>query len=282
MPRDDALSYCGRQVRRFDHDRYLTALFAPADRREALFALYAFNLEVAKTREVVTEPLLGQIRLQWWRDALDTAYRGEPLKHEVLVPLAAAIDAHGLTRAHFDRLLEAREADLEDAAPPDLPALEAYAEGTAGPLHRLALEIVGVRDAAAAEAARGVAVASALTGLLRAVPFHARQRRVYLPTSVVQEVAVELGDLFELRPHLGLAEAVQRLAGRAREVLAEARSLRKRVPRAALPALLPAVLAGQYLDAMRRAGHDVFDGRVQRRPALAAWSLAWHAARGRY
>ena len=65
-----ALSYCGQEVRKYDKDRFLTALFAPADRREALFALYAFNLEIAKTREVVTEPVLGQIRLQWWYDAI--------------------------------------------------------------------------------------------------------------------------------------------------------------------------------------------------------------------
>ena len=282
MARTDSLSDCARQVRRFDHDRFLTALFAPADRREALFALYAFNLEVAKTREVVTEPLLGQIRLQWWRDSLSAAYRGAPPQHEVLVPLAEAIAAFGLTSASFDQLIDARQADLEETAPPDLAALEAYAEGTAGPIQSLALEILGVRDGPALEAARRVAVASAVTGLLRAVPFHARQRRVYLPTAVVEAVAVELGELFELRPHLGLARAVERLAGRAGDILRGARALRREVPRAAIPALLPAVLTAQHLRAMRRAGHNVFDGRVQRRPPLAVWSLAWHAARGRY
>lgn len=282
MARTDSLSDCARQVRRFDHDRFLTALFAPADRREALFALYAFNLEVAKTREVVTEPLLGQIRLQWWRDSLSAAYRGAAPQHEVLVPLAGAIAAFGLTRAYFDRLIDARQADLEDTAPPDLAALEAYAEGTAGPVQWLALEILGVRDGQAVEAARRVAVVSAVTGLLRAVPFHARQRRVYLPTAVVEAVAVELGDLFELRPHLGLARAVERLAGRASEILRDARALRGEVPRAAIPALLPAVLAAHHLRAMRRTSHNVFDARVQRRPPLAVWSLAWHAARGRY
>ena len=282
MSRFETLSDCARQVRRFDHDRFLTVLFAPADRREALFALYAFNLEVAKTREVVTEPLLGQIRLQWWRDSLSATYRGDVPQHEVLVPLAQAIEAFGLTRDYFERLIDARETDLEETAPPDLAALEAYAEGTAGTLQSLALEVLGVRDAPALEAARQVAIAAALTGLLRAVPFHARQRRVYLPTAVVEAVAVELGDLFELRPHLGLAHAVEHLADRAGEILRDARALRRQVARPAIPALLPAVLASQYLRALRRAGHDVFDGRVQRRPALAAWSLAWHAARGRY
>jgi NADH dehydrogenase [ubiquinone] 1 alpha subcomplex assembly factor 6 len=65
------LSYCAQQLRRLDPDRYLTALFAPDRRREGLFALYAFNLEVARAREAVREPMMGLIRLQWWRDALE-------------------------------------------------------------------------------------------------------------------------------------------------------------------------------------------------------------------
>jgi len=88
---DAALSYCGQEVRKYDNDRFLTCLFAPADRREALFALYAFNLEIAKTREVVTEPILGQIRLQWWHDSIGEVYEGGGRRHEVLQPLADAI-----------------------------------------------------------------------------------------------------------------------------------------------------------------------------------------------
>src|SRR5512135_1463257 len=82
----DTLSPCGQRVRHYDHDRYLTCLFAPDDRREALFAIFAFNHEVAKTREVVREPILGQIRLQWWRDSIAALYAGEVRRHEVIEP----------------------------------------------------------------------------------------------------------------------------------------------------------------------------------------------------
>ncbi len=72
-------------VRRHDRDRYQTALFAPSDRREALFALYAFNYEVARVRESVTQPMLGRIRLQWWREVVDAAYAGAPARrHEIV------------------------------------------------------------------------------------------------------------------------------------------------------------------------------------------------------
>ena len=116
-------------VRRHDRDRYQTALFAPAERRESLLALYAFNYEIARVRETVNEPLLGQIRLQWWRENIAAAFEGGPLRHHIIVDaLAAAIRTRALTRAHFDRLVDAREQDLEYTPPTDLGALEAYAE----------------------------------------------------------------------------------------------------------------------------------------------------------
>src|SRR5215475_14937298 len=89
-------SYCAQILRRQDPERYLTALFAPFGRREALFALYAFNLELARARESVREPLMGRMRLQWWREALEEIAAGRPRAHEVVRPLAAAIAAHGL------------------------------------------------------------------------------------------------------------------------------------------------------------------------------------------
>ena len=282
MPHTPALSYCGEQVRRHDNDRFLASLFAPGDRREALFALYAFNLEVAKTREVVTEPMLGQIRLQWWRDAVAEIYGGRPRRHEVIQPLAEAVGRCGLTRSHLDRVIDGREADLTDTAPPTLDALIAYTEDTYVPLVHAALEILGVRDGPAHRAARPAGVAAALTGLLRAVPFHARMRLVRLPTEVVEAVAVELGALFERKPHAGLAKAVERLAGVARDHLRQARSLARGVPRAALPALLPATLAGMHLTTLARARYDVFDPRVQMGHPWRQARLALRALVGRY
>src|SRR5204862_131662 len=111
-------------VRRHDRNRYQTALFAPAGRREALFALYAFNHEIARVRESVTQPMLGQIRLQWWREVIDGAYAGAaPRRHEVAEPLTAAIRDFRLSRGHFDRIIDAREADLADEPRAALPAL---------------------------------------------------------------------------------------------------------------------------------------------------------------
>src|SRR5437588_1367789 len=153
-------------VRRYDRDRYQTALFAPAGRREALLALYAFNYEIARVRETVTQPMLGQIRLQWWREALDAAYAGAPPRnHPVAVALTAAIREFGLTRELFDRLIDTRERDMADEPPATLAALKDYTEGSSAPLVQLALQVLGARDAAVEKIAREVGIGYALAGL---------------------------------------------------------------------------------------------------------------------
>ncbi len=275
------LSYCARQVRRHDPERYLACLFAPAARREALFALYGFNLEVAKTAEVVSEALLGRIRLQWWRDSLEEIYSGAARAHQVLGPLAEAIRDHGLSRTPFETLIDAREGDLEREPPANLDALETYAAATSGGLQVLALEILGAAGAAEA-AARHVGIAWALTGLLRAVPFHARQRRLYLPDDLCRAAGLDVASLFELQSSPALCRVAEQVAGRARAHLKAARAERGRVPRHALPALLPARLAERHLARLDGAGHDPFRPSVQAEPTGAAWRLALAALVRRY
>jgi len=268
-------------LRQHDRDRYLTTLFAPADRREALLALYAFNFEVAKLREVTREPIIGQIRLQWWRDAIDEIYRGAtPRRHEIVEPLAVAIREGDLTRYHFDRLIAAREADLAETPPADLAALRHYAEDSSGRLLQLALEILDVHEPAAHKAAREVGVGFAFAGLLRALPVHLRLRRATLPADLAATIDERL--LFELKPSAELSAATKTIAVAAADALATARRYRRDVPSAALPALLPARLAEASLRRLRRAGYNPFDRGLAQPDTLASWRLTLAAARGRY
>jgi NADH dehydrogenase [ubiquinone] 1 alpha subcomplex assembly factor 6 len=270
-------------LRRHDRDRYLTTLFAPAARRGALVALYAFNFEVAKTREIVREPLLGRIRLQWWRESIDAIYRGAPLRqHEVVAPLAAAIRRHDLTRYHFDRLIDAREADLLDEPPASLGALELYGEDSAARIIRLALEILGARDPASAEAGRHVGIAWSLTGLIRALPVHAGLRRLSLPADLVTEAGLDMARFLELKPSPALSRIVELLAARAREHLAAARAQPAAVARGAMSALLTATLSNFHLARLARAGYDPFAPALARPDTLAGWRLAVAAWRGRF
>ncbi len=272
-----ASAYCRNQVRRLDHDRYLTGLFAPAGRRADIFALYAFNLEIAKTAELVSEPMIGRIRLEWWREAIAEIYEGQPRAHEVVAALSPSIRECHLTRDYFERLIAAREIDLDDWQPDTLEALEDYARETSVPLVSLALEILGQGGEAARAAAAPVGMAWALTGLVRAVPFHARQMRIRLPRDLMAAHGARPGALLELRSSPELRATVARIAARAWEHLA----ILDRPPKAAQAALLPATLARGYLAILERAGYDPFDARVQHPDPAAAWRLTWARLRRR-
>ena len=281
-----AASYCLDQVRRFDRDRYFTALFAPAGRRADLFALYAFNLEVARIRELIREPMMGLVRLQWWRDAVAEIYAGGERRHQVVQPLADAIRRQGLSRAHFDRLLDAREQDMSTEAPADLRTLVAYADATAGSLGLLAVEVLtgpaAPADATVGAAAAGAWSAHALVGLIRAVPYHVRHGRLYLPQTLLAEHRVAPHDLLHLRPGPGLAGVARQVAAEAERLLDEARRVVARPPGPLAAAFLPAILARADLRRLRRANYDPFDARLQRSTPGRVWRLLWTRVSGRY
>jgi NADH dehydrogenase [ubiquinone] 1 alpha subcomplex assembly factor 6 len=277
------LSPLAALVRRHDRDRYQTALFAPADRREALFALYAFNYEIARVREIVTQPMLGQIRLQWWREIVDAAFAGVPPRpHEVALPLAAVIGAHALTRAHFDRLIDAREGDLADQPPATLAALEDYAEGTAATLLYLVLEVLGVPEPAAHESARDIGIGYALAGLLRAMPFHARAGRCYIPAEIAAGAGLDPQDYAGLRDTVRLRAAALEIAEAAAGHLEAARRNRREVPRLARAAMLPAAIADRFLSRLKRSGHNPFATELAAPDPLQSWRLFAAALRGRF
>ncbi|HEU0215907.1 MAG TPA: squalene/phytoene synthase family protein [Stellaceae bacterium] len=255
-----ALSPIAALVRRHDRDRYQTALFAPSVAREALFSLYAFNYEVARVRETVQEPMLGQIRLQWWREAIDTAFVGGAVRaHPVVEAITATIRGFPVDRALFDRVIDARERDLDNAPHANLMALEAYVEGTAAPLVLLALDILSADNAAAQEVARHVGIAYGLAGILRALPFHVRQGRALLADNLSIRDVVETGATH----------------------LAAARSRRRDIRAAALPALLGARIAGRTLRQVEKAGFDPFALAGETDP-LQSWRLAFGAITGRF
>ena len=205
------LSYCGELVRKADPDRFLISLLAPAAAREALWALFAFNHEIAKTREVVSETTLGHIRLQWWRDAIGRIYEGGPvLEHEVVKPLAAAIAAHDLPREEFDALCYAREFDLEGTAPDDIGGLLNYLDYTNAPLLRLAVRICGRNPDS--EAVQSVAINYGLMGILRSIVHYARQGRCMIPAAVLAQHGLSEGDIHSFRKPEALAAAVEALA----------------------------------------------------------------------
>jgi len=174
--------FCRDMVQQDDRARYETVLFAPREQQAGLWALYAFNQEVAKTRESVSEPALGEIRLQWWRDVIGELREGKVREHPVVTALAATQPPDTVLKLLED-LIDARGRDLYDEGPADQTALEGYANSVGGALCEAALRLCKAEEPEPEmiDIVRRSGSAWAMLGLVRAVPFHWASNRNYVP-----------------------------------------------------------------------------------------------------
>jgi len=187
----DSFDHCEELVRTGDKNRFLATLFAPQKYRRALYALYAFNLEVARTRELAREPMPGEIRLQWWRDVLGGAGRGEIDAHPVAAALRDVVVRYRLSPKVLLELIDARSFDLYDEPVASLSYLERYAMHTSSALIELAARILcDGRDPNVGDLARHAGIAYAIAGLLLALPVHAARGQLYLPADLMDRVGM--------------------------------------------------------------------------------------------
>ena len=230
-----------------DPDRMRAARLAEPDMRDRLFALYAFHAELAKVPELVSEPMLGQIRYQWWRECLDEIYGSGPVrKHEVSTPLAEMVEQSGVSRFLLERIIDGRERDLDPRPFASIVEATEYADATSGALLNAALAVIGEDGRNAAGRAWG------LTGLARGYRYYA--------DSMLKEVA--------------FAEIVSA----AREAYDEARG---RAPAGAVPALAYVALVPGYLRRMSGAGYDPTQAVPDYAPFAKQLRMLGAVARGR-
>lgn len=272
---DSPADQCGRDLQRLDPDRWLTALFAPDARRPGLFALYAFNAEIARARESVSQPMIGQIRLQWWREAWEGIAAGKPRQHPVV--LALHEHCRHLDHVTVMALIDARERDMDDTPFADLVELASYARATSVPLMKLAVQQL---DAYAEDAVIDAAGAAyALTGILRAAPHLLAQQRVLLPLDLLNGQGLSAEAAYQTEAGTALRRVYARIATEAETLLNAARP--QKVSRAAQPALLPATLAGLALKALQRSDHDPVAAETAITPLRRQMALLWASLRGR-
>lgn len=255
-----SLTYCGNLVRQQDPDRFLLSLFTSLRVRPALWALYAFNYEIAKTRELVTETTTGLIRLTWWREALAEIYNGAPVRqHAVVMALADAIRAYNLPQDKFEMMIYAREFDVEDRTPATLEGLFHYADYTTSPLTELSLMVLGQEVRGAREAS----IRYAVTGLLRAMPFMTQQRRCYLPDDVMAAHGMSAQKLFDFNERDKLPDIVRDII-HALPAMSESSSKHLRMMHK---------MTALYLAQIERAGFDMFDPSMAVPPRLMGLRL---------
>lgn len=274
-----AYAAASAHVETLDPDRYLTTLFAPADKRHHLLALYAFSADVARVRSVIHEALPGEIRFQWWREVLNGERDAEAADNPVAQALLATIAACRLPRKPLLDLIEARTFDLYDDPMPTWLDLEGYCGETSSALMRLAMLVLSDgEDPGGADAAGHAGVAYALTGLLRAFPWTSRRNQVFVPVEALAAHGVDPQSIRQGQDSPALRAALAEVRARARHHLEQTRRAVADLPPALAPALLPVALVRPYLEALERAGANPFtnDGDISRLRKL--WVL-WRQAR---
>ncbi|MCB1446707.1 MAG: phytoene/squalene synthase family protein [Rhizobiaceae bacterium] len=275
--RDDAYSACLATLRDTDFDRYLACLLAPAARRGPLAALYAFAAELARIRDLIREPLPGEVRLQYWRDLVEGQPHGDIAANPVAAGIERAVVEFRLPRTALSAMTEARIFDLYDDPMPDRATFEGYAGETASALIQLGTLILDPESAAAAaEAAGHAGIAQLVAGCLLLMPLHRRRRQVYLPGDILAAVGLDAEAFLDAPEDDRAAAAISAFIGYGRDHLRIAREKAAGLPKEARLAFLPVALAEPVFDRAERAPAAVLDRSAQPSQLARQWRL-WRA-----
>ena len=268
---DEAFRHCEQVVREADKDRFFATLFAPERYRGPLYALYAFDAEVARVRDRISSPLPGVVRLQWWRDALTGTARGDVAANPVAGGLLETIRRYSLSVPVLLDLIDARTFDLYDEPMATIDEFERYAQATSSALIGLAVRILaGAANPGLDEAVRRAGIAEAFAAVIKAFARHASRGQRYVPDDVLGKHRAREADIFAGRTTPQLRAALNELRLVALGHLVALNADLTRIAPALLPAFLPVALVRGTLARMEDARYDPFNP-----PVVPQWRRQW-------
>ncbi len=244
----ESAGYATKYLRDNDRERYLATLVLEEKQRQAVAALYAFNADVASVRERAREPRAGEIRLQWWADALTGEGHGAVRANPLADALLDVVGEYGLPVPPLTRLIAARRFDLYQDPMPDVATFEGYAGETASALYQLGAMILnGGRPVETGDAAGHLGVAHALVGHLRAFGYNASKGRIFLPWNVLAANGVSEADIFAGKATVELTAALEQLGDMADAHIGRADAAIAQLPTELRPVFAPVALLRRQL-----------------------------------
>jgi phytoene synthase len=270
-------AFCAELVRSHDFARYASTLFLPVARRRALLAIYAFNVEISRVRDQVSQPLPGEIRLQWWTDMLAGAGHGGVEGNPVATELNRAIGDYNLPVERLSRLIDEHQFDLYNDPMPTMAALEGYINDTSSALFSLGAAIAGWQSPEIEHLARHAGLALGIARVMAALPLDASRRQLFVPLQLLENSGSGMEEVFAGKETPRLRAALDQLIGEAQEHLKTALALMASVPPEVRPVFLPLALVVRDLERMSRADSDPFVPHVRSR-LRTLWTL-WRASR---
>eukprot|EP00043_Microstomoeca_roanoka_P028317 m.17571 g.17571 ORF g.17571 m.17571 type:complete len:296 (+) comp8317_c0_seq2:115-1002(+) len=284
---------CRAIVKQSSREHYLTALLLPDTAVNSVFALRAFNAQVARVRDDAREPNAVRMRYLFWSDVIDGLKRQNnkeadasttpsQLRHPVALALQEVAKEHDLTLSFLRQLIRARQSQSDDAPFQTLQEAETYAEQTCSSLYYLTLECMNIRNQHADHVASHLGRAEGLVTLLRGIPYLAAQGKVRLPLDVCANHGVVQQELVRGKTTPALQDAAHVIASEAVLHMNTARGMMKDVPSAARPCFLPAVCLNNYLNDLLKVDFDVFHPSLQTPKGLLPLRLLWAKFRRSY
>ena len=270
-------AFCADLVRSHDFVRYASTLFVPPDLRRALLAIYAFNVEISRVREQVSQPLPGEVRLQWWTDMLAGSGHGGVEGNPVAAELLLAVRAGRLPVERLSLLIDEHQFDLYNDPMPTMAALEGYINDTSSALFSLAAAVAGRHSDEIEHLARHAGLAQGIAQMIAALPFDASRRQLFVPLQLLESHGSGMEEVFAGKQTTQLRAALDQLIGEAQGHLTTALALLKSVPPEARRVFLPLALVRRDLHHMARADTDPFAPRDSSR-LRTLWTL-WRASR---
>jgi phytoene synthase len=276
---EDSAAFCADLVRTHDFPRYASTLFMPPIQRRALLAIHAFNVEISRVREQVSQPLPGEIRLQWWTDMLEGQGRGGVEGNPVAAELLQAIGQFRLPVEPLSRLIDEHQFDLYNDPMPSIAALEGYVNDTSSALFSLAAQVAAPPSEEIDHLARHAGLAQGFAQVIAALPRDASRRQLFVPLELLQQHGGGMEEVFSGKQTANARAAIDQLLGEANSHLSTAFSLLAKVPPDVRPVFLPLALLQRDLKRMSRADHDFFVPHATSRLRIL-WTL-WRASRRR-
>eukprot|EP00735_Rhodelphis_limneticus_P012530 TRINITY_DN5816_c0_g1::TRINITY_DN5816_c0_g1_i1::g.24350::m.24350 TRINITY_DN5816_c0_g1::TRINITY_DN5816_c0_g1_i1::g.24350 ORF type:complete len:301 (+),score=25.69,sp/A7YVD7/NDUF6_BOVIN/40.86/6e-71,SQS_PSY/PF00494.14/6.4e-53 TRINITY_DN5816_c0_g1_i1:92-994(+) len=284
-PQASVLQYCVDSCRKYDHDHYLsTLLWTDEKAKKAHFALRAFNIELARISDVTSQEISGSVRIQFWRDTIAAVYGQKDIpQNPVALALADTCREYKLTKRWFERLLNARESDLQGNQPVTLDDLQQFVENTSSSLYYLTVELFNVKDVHVDHAASHLGKAVGIVSLLRGTPMHATKRRAYIPSALLAQHGVSTESMFRGESSAQLREAVFEVASLANNHLTMSREINKDIPNHVKPIFLPAESCSIYLEELRKRDFEIFDPTLRQNSYLPLqMKMLWNKWNKRY
>lgn len=274
-----AAEFCADLVRSHDFTRYASSLFLPAQQRRAVLALYAFNVEISRVRELVSQPLPGEVRLQWWTDMLAGTGHGGIEGNPVAAELKLVLRHWELPVERLSRLVEEHQFDLYNDPMPTMAALESYINDTFSTLFSLAAEITGWQIPEIEHLARHAGLAQGMARVVIAFPLDSSRRQLFLPLQLLERQGSGMEEAFSGKENPKVRAALDDLLGDARGHLDTALRLLESVPPEVRSVFLPLALVARDLRRMSRADTNLLTPLTTSR--LRTLWILWRASRSR-